>query len=189
MRKVILLAVFIAACASVSFAQNRPGAEGYAGFSVSSMDTRLADEGFDNASDRQTGLGFEGSVTGYFTNRFGLEGNVDGHFRRQTVNFSFTPTSVLFPVRESTDSFNFTAGPHVRFPSVSSRTTPFLHALAGVNHTRFNANPTTAVGSSFAESNNSFTLKLGGGVDFGMTTRTALRLTGDYNPIFERNRT
>ncbi len=183
MRKVILLAALIACFATASYAQDRAKTEGFVGFSVNSIDTGLNDSGFQNADNRETGLGFDTSVTGYFNQNFGIEGNVDGHFKRKTLVFSDATTAPT-NVRTRFSDFNIMAGPHVRFPSANSNVTPFLHALVGANHVRISAD---VLGDRFRDSETDLGLKLGGGVDIGMSTHTALRLGADYNPVFERD--
>ncbi|HMF56573.1 MAG TPA: outer membrane beta-barrel protein [Pyrinomonadaceae bacterium] len=183
MRKVILLAIFIACFASVSFAQDRARTEVFGGFSVNSIDTGLSNSGLQNVGDRETGLGFDASVTGYFNRSFGIEGNVDGHYKRKTFVFSDAVTPAT-DVRTHISDYNFMAGPHVRFAHDNTKVTPFVHALVGANHVRVSAD---VLGDRFNDNETDLGLKLGGGVDFDMTTHTAVRLGADYNPVFERS--
>ena len=186
MKKVVLLAAFILCFASVSLAQDKSKVEVFGGFSVNSIDTGLGDAGLQNTGDRETGLGFETSVTGFFNDQFGIEGNVDGHFKNKTFTFGSCaaigcPAPGSFDAKVST--YNFMAGPHVRFPSENSKVTPFLHALAGGNHSKIRIDFT---GTRFDDNETDFALKLGGGVDFGVSDRVGLRLSADWNPVFER---
>jgi opacity protein-like surface antigen len=191
MRKVILMAMFIACCASLSFAQNTHKVEVAAGFSVDSIDLGRIDTGdptitVNNANSRETGYGFDTSVTGFVNKNFGIEGDIDGHFK----NKDFTVTQTVGTVTGTTSvntrlsTYNFMAGPHYRFASDDSKVTPFVHGLLGANHSRVNA---TAFGDSISDSQTDFALKLGGGVDFDVHHDVALRLAADYNPVFERN--
>ncbi|HEY0004200.1 MAG TPA: outer membrane beta-barrel protein [Pyrinomonadaceae bacterium] len=186
MRKIVLLATLIACFASVGLAQEKSKVEVFGGFSVNSIDTGLGDSGLLNADDRETAYGFETSVTGFFNDKFGIEGNVDGHYK--TKDFAFgscqaigCPAPGTFETKIST--YNFTAGPHVRFATENSKVTPFLHALAGGNHSRVRVNFSN---TTFNDDETDFALKLGGGVDFGLSKRLDLRLAADYNPVFER---
>jgi opacity protein-like surface antigen len=186
MRRVIVLAIFLACSASVGFGQSSTDAkvEGFAGFSIDSIDTGLASAGFTTNGNRTTGLGFDTSVTGFLNKRFGIEGNVDGHFKTKTFNI-ITCQALGCPPPSFTariSSFNFMGGPHVRFQTANSKVTPYVHALAGGNHSRASSNVLTG-----ADSETDFALKLGGGVDFGLTTRTGVRLSADYNPIFQKS--
>jgi opacity protein-like surface antigen len=191
MRKVILMAMFIACCASLSFAQDKPKVEVAAGFSVDSIDLGRIDTGdptitVTNARDRETGYGFDTSVTGYFNDKFGIEGNIDGHYKRKDFTVTQTVGTVTGTTSVNThlSTYNFMVGPHVRFATENSKVTPFVHALLGANHSRVSA---TAFGDSIRDSETDFALKLGGGVDFDVHKNVALRLAADYNPIFERN--
>jgi opacity protein-like surface antigen len=188
MRKLLFLAMLIVASASMAFAQStdRAKPEFFAGFSVNSIDTGINDTDVvvHNADNRQTAYGFETSATGYFNNRVGIEGNFDGHFKTKTFDVSATPTSAIVPVRVKLSEYNFMAGPHVRFPSGDSKVVPFLHALAGGNHSRSSG---TATGITVNDNATDFALKLGGGLDFGVSEHVGVRLSADYNPVFERN--
>jgi opacity protein-like surface antigen len=180
MRKVILLAAMMLCLASASFAQDRAKPEFFAGFSVGSLDTGLGNSGLTNAGDRETTFGFETSGTGYFNKSFGIEGNFDGHFKHKT----FSTGTLDF--RTNLSTFNFMAGPHVRFGNTESKVTPFVHALAGGNHSRITTDASSVIGTNLNDSATDFALKLGGGVDFAMSQRIGLRLAADYNPVFER---
>jgi opacity protein-like surface antigen len=188
MRKLLFLATLIVASASMAFAQStdRAKPEFFAGFSVNSIDTGINDTDVvvHNADNRQTGFGFDTSVTGYFNRQFGIEGNVDGHYKTKTFDISSTLTSPIVPVRVKVSEYNFMAGPHVRFPSDDSKVAPYLHALVGGNHSRLSG---TASGVTVNDDATDFALKLGGGVDFGVSEHVGVRLSADYNPVFERN--
>lgn len=181
MRKVILLAAMILCLASASFAQDRAKPEFFAGFSVGSLDTGLSNSGLTNASDRETTYGFETSGTGYFNENIGIEGNFDGHFKHKTFSTG------TFDLDTRLSTFNFMAGPHVRLAGSESKVTPFLHALAGGNHSRVSTDASTVIGTNINDNATDFALKLGGGLDFAMSQRLGLRLAADYNPVFERD--
>ncbi|HYJ48192.1 MAG TPA: outer membrane beta-barrel protein, partial [Pyrinomonadaceae bacterium] len=177
MRKLLLLAILVAAVATTTFAQDNSKAEFFAGFSVDSIDTGINEAGVfvQNANNRLTGYGFDTSVTGYFHKNIGIEGNFDGHFRTKTFNISETSASGPFtPVENKFRDFNFMGGPHVRFTTSNSKVTPYLHALVGGNHSSVTG---TATGISVTDKETDFALKLGGGIDFGMTDHVGLRLS------------
>ena len=73
--------------------------------------------------------------------------------------------------------------------------TPFVHALFGIAHRNlreeFSNGVTPAFGVVSAEdSGTSFSMNLGGGIDYRLNHRFALRLFQfDYNPVFLRSRT
>lgn len=188
MRKLLFLAMLVVASASMAFAQStdRAKPEFFAGFSVNSIDTGIDDAGVvvRNGDNRQTGFGFETSGTGYFNNHVGIEGNVDGHFKTKTFDVSATPTSTIVPIEAKISSYNFMAGPHVRFPSGDSKVVPFVHALVGGNHSKVRG---SALGIAFDESDTNFAMKFGGGIDFGVSEHVGIRVSADYNPVFERD--
>jgi opacity protein-like surface antigen len=177
MHKVILAAILIVCSTVLGLAQNKDKPEVFAGFSIDSIDTGLANSGIQNIGNRETGLGFETSATGFFWNKLGIEGDFDGHFKSKTLTFASGTT-----VSGTLSTFNFLGGPHYRFSS-SGKVTPFVHALLGGNHSSFSNSIFTNTGGN---SETDFAMKFGGGVDVGMTKRTAVRLGADYNPIFEK---
>lgn len=189
MRKFLLLAIMTVACGAMAFAQSsdRSKPEFFAGFSIDSIDAQINQSGVfvQNSGNRVTGYGFDTSGTGYFHKNIGIEGDFDGHFRSRTFNVS--PTSATGPftaVDTKFNDFNFMAGPHVKFTTSNAKVSPFVHALLGANHSSITGT-TTAVTVSNSETD--FALKLGAGIDFGMTNHVGLRVSGDYNPVFERN--
>jgi opacity protein-like surface antigen len=186
MRKLLLLAILVVATASMAFAQDTSKAEFFAGFSIDSIDTGINQSGVfvQNSDNRVAGYGFDTSVTGFFHKNIGIEGNVDGHFRSKTFNVGTTATGPFTAVDTKFRDFNFLAGPHVRFTTSNTKVSPYLHALVGGNHSSIEG---TATGITVNDSETDFALKLGGGIDFGMTNHVGLRLSADYNPVFERN--
>jgi opacity protein-like surface antigen len=185
MQRVVLLAMFVFFCASLGMAQNAQNTskwEAAAGFSVDSVDTGLSNAGV-TSGNREAALGFDTSATGYFNKNFGIEGDFDGHFRSRTFTGIGTGGS---NVNSHFSTYNFLAGPHYRFVT-SSKVTPFVHVLLGGNHSKLSFDNNLALPFSLSNSETDFAMKIGGGVDLGLTRRTALRLGGDYNPVFERN--
>jgi opacity protein-like surface antigen len=189
MRKLLLLAIMIVACGALAFAQStdRPKPEFFAGFSIDSIDAQINQSGVfvQNSGNRLTGYGFDTSATGYFHKNIGIEGDFDGHFRRRTFNISSTSSTGPFTAVDTKfNDFNFMAGPHVKFTTSNVKVSPFLHALLGGNHSNITG---STGGITVNDSETDFALKLGGGIDFGMTNHVGVRVSGDYNPVFERN--
>jgi len=188
MRKLLLLAILVVACGSMALAQStdRAKPEFFAGFSIDSIDAQINQSGVfvQNSGNRLTGYGFDTSVTGYIHKNFGIEGDFDGHFRSKTFNVSTSSTGPFTPVNTKFNDFNFMGGPHVKFTTTNSKVSPYLHALLGGNHSKITG---TTTGITVSDSETDFALKLGGGIDFGMTDHVGLRVAGDYNPVFERN--
>lgn len=189
MRRFLLLAIMIVACGALAFAQStdRAKPEFAASFSIDSIDAQINQSGVfvQNSGNRLTGYGFDISGTGYFHKNIGIEGDVDGHFRSKTFNISSTSATGPFTaVNTKFNDFNFMAGPHVKFTTSNVKVSPFLHALLGGNHSKITG---SSGGITVSDSQTDFALKLGGGIDFGMTDHVGFRLGADYNPVFERN--
>ncbi len=118
-------------------------------------------------SPRQNEIGWFATADYNFTNWLGLDLDVDEGF--QGTN------AATFEYRH----FTFLAGPQV-YPIGHHRITPFAHALFGDSTLIFptlesvdslgNPIPGTSV------SNNKFAFAIGGGVDFSLTHRIAIRL-------------
>src|SRR5258706_7617701 len=182
MRKALLAATLVLCLAGLGMAQSKDNKyEVFAGFSIDSINTGLGNSGVTGGQNRDTGVGFETSATGFLWNKLGIEGDFDGHFKGKTFTATSGTTTTTTSTRLST--FNFLVGPHYRFSS-SGKVTPFVHALVGGNHTSLkNAVFLTGVGSSETK----FAMKFGGGVDIGWTKRAAIRLGADYNPVFQRS--
>jgi opacity protein-like surface antigen len=122
-------------------------------------------------------------MTFFFTQRFGLTGDVSGTWRRENQTYFNEP------YRAQLEIYNFLAGPQVRFVN-STRWTPFVRAMAGVAYSRnrFGARSSTAPFETFDDSSVDFALGLGGGLDYRISDRVSYRiLQGDYNPIFRRD--
>ncbi|HEX8173904.1 MAG TPA: hypothetical protein VF543_02170 [Pyrinomonadaceae bacterium] len=137
-------------------------------------------------NNRTDSLGWNSSMTFFFTDRFGLTGDVSGVWRRENQTY------LNEPYRAQMEIYNFLAGPQVRFVN-NTRWTPFVRAMAGVAYSRnrFGARSAAApLGQTFDDSTVDFALGLGGGVDYRISDRVSYRiLQGDYNPIFRRDRT
>src|SRR6266481_8568850 len=167
-------------------AQNEKKPEFFAGYSFESVNTGI------NSSDltaTTTSLdnrfklnGLNLSAADYFTKRLGVAADFSAHFNSRSDTFGSTSSQSKFSL------YNITGGPQLRFPS-SSKFTPFAHVLAGM--ARQNLTETfTGGATNFTDHNSSFTMNLGGGVDYKLNGRFAWRIAQfDYNPIFLRDRT
>jgi opacity protein-like surface antigen len=185
MRKILLLAILVVATSAMIHAQDRSKPEFFAGFSIDSIDTGLDQSGvfIQNSSNRLTGYGFDTSATGFFNKSFGIEGNVDGHFRSKTFNTGTSAAGPFTAVDTKFRDFNFLAGPHFKFTTSNAKVSPYVHALVGGNHSSIEGSTTGVVVN---DSQTDFALKLGGGLDFDMSNHVGVRLSADYNPVFER---
>lgn len=197
MRRAIFLAMFLLACAPLSFAQSTTaskGVEGFVGYSnlqaegVPSQERNASNSFDDSVFGERAGLhGFNAEATAYVTPRFGITGDFSLNQRNRNINFTGGQGNV------DTRLINVLGGPQVRFPN-ESRVTPFVHALVGIANTRFEAQEQrTVVGgtvtNSFTTNATDFAMAVGGGLDVKLSDRIGLRVVQfDYNPVFLRDR-
>lgn len=214
MRKMILLALMLMSSATLALAQqpqpqsspDEPKkAEYFIGLSYENADSRLkatdvvSINGIPVTSGvtaggtlvtpnrgRTDSLGWNSSMTFFFTQRFGLTGDTSGTWRRENQTY------LGEPYRAQLEIYNFLAGPQWRFVN-ATRWTPYVRAMAGVAYSRnrFGSRSAAApLGVEFDDSSVDFALGLGGGIDYRISDRVSYRiLQGDYNPIFRRDRT
>lgn len=212
MRKSILLALLLSLSAPLALAQQQQTeesepkkAEYFIGLSYENADSRIkaADVVSINGipvtggltatgtlvtpnSKRTDSLGWNSSMSFFFTNRFGLTGDVSGTWRRENQTY------LGDPYRAQLEIYNFLAGPTYRFVN-TTKWTPFVRAMAGVAYSRNRFGARTAnpvLGQTFDDSSVDFALGIGGGIDYRINNRVSYRiLQGDYNPIFRRDRT
>ena len=139
-----------------------------------------------------TETGFETSVIRNFSKHFGIKGDFSAHFGNDsgtTPLTSCTPicTTVTQDFQFKTRVYNFLGGPEFKARN-STRFTPFAYALAGVAHTSATFTSTGPTLNLFLKnSNNSFAMALGGGLDIRAGKRVSFRGTMDYNPVFVRD--
>ncbi|MFY9620165.1 MAG: hypothetical protein WAM70_20405 [Pyrinomonadaceae bacterium] len=138
--------------------------------------------------------GFQTSIIGNFSKRFGIKGDFSAHFNNESGSGPITActpacTTVTQAFQLKTRVYNVLAGPEFKARN-RTRFTPFAHVLAGVAHT--NATFTTP-GPTFnlllKKSDNSFAMALGGGFDIRASKRVSFRALMDYNPVFVRDST
>jgi opacity protein-like surface antigen len=180
-----LVIMLLISYASV-FAQNEKKPEFFAGYSFESINTGVSSSDFTatttSLDNRFKVNGLNLSAADYLTKRLGVAVDFSAHFNTRSDTFGTTATQSKFSL------YNITGGPQLRFSS-AGKFTPFAHALAGI--ARRNLTETFTGGTAdFTDSNTSFTMNLGGGVDYKLNRRFAWRIAQfDYNPIFLRDRT
>ncbi len=189
MKRLAILAVILFSTYALASAQNEKKPEFFAGYSFESVNSGVNSSDVLGTGVTQTSLdnrfslnGFNISGAAYFTKHLGIVGDFSAHFDKR-IDFFDTVAS-----RSKFTLYNITAGPQYKF-SGSSRFTPFTHALFGIAHR--NLKETLSDGTDdFTDSTTSFAMNLGGGVDYKLNNRFAVRLFQfDYNPIFLRSRT
>lgn len=104
--------------------------------------------------------GWNSSVTGNVTKRFGIVADFSGHYGSELEG------SIL--VKQDSHSFLF--GP--RFAFRRKRVSPFVYAVFGV--TRFHEGATVS-GQKFSTSDSGFSSALGGGLDVRVNDHVAIR--------------
>ncbi|HEY6188694.1 MAG TPA: outer membrane beta-barrel protein [Pyrinomonadaceae bacterium] len=195
MRKLLLLATLILACAPLSFAQGTDEynkVEFYGGYTHNRVDTGLTDDDpdFSDIIDEREGFnGFEAAVTGNVHKYVGLKFDVSGAYRSD----NFTSGVITGDVNSSI--YNFLGGVQIKDNRKDAGTVrPFAHFLAGAAHQRVNVNSPSLnalIGvTSFESSDTSFALGIGGGVDIRVHPRVDIRaIQFDYNPVFSGDQT
>lgn len=138
--------------------------------------------------------GLEVSLIRNFSKHVGLKGDFSAHFNNESARF---PITVCTPVcttatqdnQFKTRVYNFLAGPEFKARN-QTRFTPFAYGLAGVAHTSATfTTPGPTFNLLLKNSNNSFAMALGGGLDIRATKRVSFRGSMDYNPVFVHDST
>jgi opacity protein-like surface antigen len=133
--------------------------------------------------------GFETSIIRNFSKHFGIKGDFSAHFNNESdrgLLTSCTPacTTATQDFQLKTRVYNFLAGPEFKARN-STRFTPFAHVLGGVAHTSATfTTPGPTFNLLLKQSDNSFAMGLGGGLDIRASKRVGFRAMVDYNPVF-----
>ena len=127
----------------------------------------------------QTLMGVNGSVTRHIRSGFGITGDFSWHTKKIS-----DPNPLGGTIDTTITVYNILGGAQFKFRR-NGRVSPFLHALAGVAHTKVKLSATGLTSDSDATTD--FAMALGGGVDVRVNDRIAIRaIQADYNPIFLR---
>jgi opacity protein-like surface antigen len=193
MKKLFLLALSILVIGPAVYAQSDRRPEIFIGYS------NLQGEGIVGADDpgevfdgdffdRRLGLhGLNASVAGFFNSSFGIKGDFSFHRNKDSASIIGGSNSLTSRV------FYFMAGPTFKFRN-ASKVRPFVHALAGGAHTRFDVETVRDVAGSTLRSRSEasstdFAAGIGGGLDIRLGERFSLRaIQVDYMPVFLRGR-
>jgi opacity protein-like surface antigen len=138
--------------------------------------------------------GFETSIIGNFSKRFGIKGDFSAHFNNESESGPITActpacTTATQSFQLKTRVYNFLAGPEFKARN-STRFTPFAYALGGVAHTSATfTTPGPTLNLFLKKSDNSFAMALGGGLDIRASKRVSFRALMDYNPVFVNDST
>ena len=192
MRRIISLAMLIAACASISLAQSDDynKYDIFVGYSHNRVDTGIGDNDpqLDDVFDEREGFhGFNASITGNINRYVGLKGDLSGHWKKKTF-----PIGTTASVELDSSLWNFLGGVQIKDNSKETRFKPFAHALVGGAHAKVNGNFSSDVciavfpspcPADFEESDTGFAAALGGGLDIRASDRVDIRaFQFDYNP-------
>jgi hypothetical protein len=152
MRKFALTLVLleIGLCRPV-LAQNLPAAEVFGGYSYLNVDTN-------GLSSRQSANGWEASVAGSVNRWFAVESDFAGYYKN------------ILGV--SVRDYSYTAGPRFNYRDMRSATI-FAHALVGGDHL-------SGSYSGLSGSQDGFAAAFGGGVEWKVAARWAVRGSSDY---------
>lgn len=107
---------------------------------------------------------------------FGIVADFSGHYGAPLTASSTSGVSGL----PGANAYSILFGPALSYKT-KARLTPFAHALFGFDRARLNEStlsglPDTSPGFSNAVSDTSFAMALGGGLDYKLTSRFAIRL-------------
>jgi hypothetical protein len=137
--------------------------------------------------------GVEGSITYNLTRYVGIKGDFTAHFKSQSFVDTFTPPGVRQTLANTERLYNFLGGVQIKNNSRSARIKPFAHALAGfacyTNRQQQTLDLFPQFNFTIEDSETSFAMKLGGGLDIRAGKRFDIRVIEvDYNPVFAGNR-
>jgi opacity protein-like surface antigen len=146
------------------------------------------------AANYSADSGFETSIIRNFRKRIGIKGDFSAHFNNESASGPLTYctlvcTTATQAFQLKTRVYNFLVGPEFKARN-RTRITPFAHVLGGLAHT--SATFTTAgptLNLQLKNTENSFAMALGGGLDIRASRRVSFRALMDYNPVFVRDST
>jgi opacity protein-like surface antigen len=186
MKKLLLLAIMIAVCAPMAFAQSTEynKFEFYGGYSHNRVDTGTGTRSL--VDDREGFNGFNTAVTGNITRYFGLKFDLAGHYKPETIDLGGSAN-----IKFDSNLYNFLGGVQVKDNAKEGTFKPFAQALVGVarssNSVEFNNIACIAIFPSpctnFNETDTGLAGAFGGGLDIRLNNRIDVRAVQiDYNP-------
>ena len=192
MLKTLLMVTMILTCASLAVAQDDyKKFEFYAGYSHNRVDTGIGDADpdlQDIINEREGFHGFNTSLTGNISRYVGLKADFAAHFKSP----SFPIPGFTNRVEIESRLYNFLGGVQIKDNSTETKFKPFVHALAGVAHTRNRVDVPVDVCAAvvgppcpldFTEKETGFAAAFGGGIDIRASDRVDIRVIQiDYNP-------
>jgi len=168
MRKVLLVAVAVLLCGMYAFADDDyHKGELFAGYSYLHFGCGSG------CTDNSVPVGFNIDGTYYFSKHLGLTGDFQYHRRGLDDIIGGLHASI----------FSIHGGP--RFKAHSGKLEPFAHALFGWSRLAVSDPTTELCGGGNTCSENSFSMKLGGGLDVAAARHIAVRV-GEFNYYMTR---
>lgn len=146
LRKTLFILILICCCSLMMVAQDHSKADIFAGYQWTNVD-------FGSGIDRQNFNGWNGALTGYFNENFGITADFSGAYKSESG--------------ADVKIHSFMFGPTLRMPG--EKATPFVHALFG---------GARASGSALdlSASENALAYAFGGGVDVNAGKKFAIRI-------------
>jgi hypothetical protein len=151
----LLVVLILLGLSAVAWAQEAPKVEVFGGYSYLNFDVTNLTAGLLN--DRLSAHGWEASASFSVNNWFGVEGDFSGHYRATCEGVSGLTCKDL----------SFMGGP--RFTYRKDRYTAFAHGLFGGDNGSGSLD-------GFSLSDTPFALAVGGGVDYDVSPRIAIRV-------------
>jgi hypothetical protein len=177
MRKAFIAALFLVACAAVSFAQTPEFQknEVYVGYSANEVDTQGAFSSNPNDTGRDHFNGFNVEATRNVSRYLGVQADYSFHQKSQDVPVGTATGNVRARLQQ------FMGGVKVQDNALDVRFRPFAHALVGVAHDSVDAIVPSIITTN--TSDNGLALAIGGGLDIRATKHIDVRaIQLDYNP-------
>jgi hypothetical protein len=178
MQKLLLAALLIVGCATISLAQTTdpyPKNELFVGYSYEDADVNSL-----TVNPGRAGLhGVDLAYTRNVNRVVGVTVDFSGHVKRETL------ATAAGSVQHDQEQYNFLGGLQFKARN-QTRVTPFAHALAGGGFFRgFSAVLSPASNTFFFDDAKSFAAVFGGGLDVRASRRITVRvIQADYNPTF-----
>jgi len=184
------LGIVILAGVSVDAQSDFRSWEFYGGYQFNSVSTGLGEVndqiGQQKFENRRSAHGFNGSITGNLNKQFGLKFDYSSN---NATLFEDSATKLRYRNQQ------FLGGVQIKNNKVDGPTfKPWVHVLAGLANQKIRCEgnctfpshlPSPVPTTPFTETNNSFAMALGGGIDIKVHPRIDVRaIQFDYNPIF-----
>jgi opacity protein-like surface antigen len=134
--------------------------------------------------------GFQASFIANLNKHVGIKADFAAYVNNRLISGGNFQSCVGTVCTTSTQDFNvdskalyFMAGPELKGRN-HTRLTPFVHALAGIVHSRSEFRTTGALTFSDHTTDTGFSMAFGGGLDIRASKRVSIRAMMDYNPTF-----